>query len=231
VSDSKIAGWPRPESEDEIRSLLERARGGDPTDLAALRRAMDHYPEIWREYGDLAAFAQGAWIDLISGSDLVLRESLGRKVEAMTAELVGPAPSPLETLLVGRIAACWLQVSYADAAAARTGEMSMQQGNYLRKRQDSAHRRYLSAVGTLAMTRRLFGTSGSTARSSSDSTGPSRVVGSDPGPDEPGGHGTGIMAGEQAEDNLTLEFGPPRSDGPGRGQRGSPRRPMGTSGP
>ena len=229
MSDSKIAEWSRPESEDEIRCLLERARGGDATDLAALRRAMDRHPEIWQAYGDLAAFAQDAWIDLISGSNLVLKESLGRQVEAMTAELAGESPSPLERLLIERIAACWLQVSYADAAGARTGEMSIPQGKYLQQRQNSANRRYLSAVGALAMTRRLLGTSGSTARSSSVSTGPVQVVDGEPASDEPGEHGIGIMAGDQAEDNLTLGFVRPRSEGPGRGQRGSPRRPKGTS--
>jgi hypothetical protein len=229
VSDSKIAEWSRPESEDEIRCLLERARAGDPAELEALGQAMDRHPRIWQEYGDLAGHAQDAWIDLIAGMDLALKESLGRQVEAMTAELGGPDPTPLEVLLVERIAACWLQVSYADAAAARTCEISIQQGNYLRKRQDSAHRRYLSAVGALAMTRRLLSSSGTTARSSLASTDPVQVDGGEPAADEPGEHGMGIMAGDQAEDNLTLEFGPPRSDGPGSGQRRSPRRPRGTS--
>ena len=38
--DSKIMEWLKPQSEDEIRSLLERARRGDSTDLAALRQAL-----------------------------------------------------------------------------------------------------------------------------------------------------------------------------------------------
>ena len=118
---------------------------------------MNQYPAIWHAYGDLAGHAQDAWLDLIAGVDLALKESLGRQVEAMRAELAGPHPSPLETLLVERIAVCWLQASYSDAAAAQTGEISIQQGNYIRKRQDSAHRRYLTAVGALAMVRRLLG--------------------------------------------------------------------------
>jgi hypothetical protein len=134
VSDSKIAAWSRPQSEVEIRGLLERARGGDPTDLVALRQAMNQHPEIWQDYGDLAAHAQDAWIDLVSGADLALRESLGRQIQAMKAELVGPAPTPLEMLLVERIVACWLQVGYADATAAQKGELSIQQANCLRKR-------------------------------------------------------------------------------------------------
>ena len=91
----------------------------------------------------------------------------GRRVGAMMADLAGSSPSPLESLLVDRIGACWLQLSYADATAAQAGEMSIQQGNYLRKRQDSAHRRYLTAVGALAMTRRLLGSAVDSAGSES----------------------------------------------------------------
>ena len=58
VSDSKIAEWSRPQSEDEIRDLLERARRGDQTELAALRQAMNQHPELWEAYGDLASHAQ-----------------------------------------------------------------------------------------------------------------------------------------------------------------------------
>jgi hypothetical protein len=69
----------------------------------------------------------------------------------MRCELAGPDPSPLEALLVGRIVASWLMVSYADAAVAQAREVSLRQADFARKRQDSAHRRYLTAIGALAM--------------------------------------------------------------------------------
>jgi len=226
VSESRIVEWSKPESEDEVRSLLERARGGDPTDLAALRQAMDRYPQIWREYGDLAGHARDAWFDLIAGSDLALKESLARQIEAMKAELAGESSSPLETLLIERIAACWLQLSYADATAARTGEMSTQQANYLRKRQDSAHRRYLAAIGSLAMVRRLLGSAAKasgTTRSSLATTDPARVVGCDPATDERGERRNGSAERDHDEDDLLLEFSSPRSDLPVARQRGPAR--------
>jgi hypothetical protein len=197
-------------NENEIRHLLERARGGDATELASLREALDQYPKTWRAYGDLAAHARNVWISLIAGMDLALKESLGHKVEEMKAELAGPDPSPLEVLLVERIVACWLQVGYADAAAAQAGEMSIQQGNYIRHRQDSAHRRYLSAIATLAMTRRLLGlaTSASSRGSGTKSrtSGPVRVVGAETiecGHDELGGH----LPESGSGDGDSLEFG------------------------
>jgi hypothetical protein len=213
VSESKIAEWPRPKDEDEVRRLLELARGGDPMCLAALRQVLDSHPEIWQAYG---GHARNAWIDMIAGKDLALGESLGRRVGAMMADLAGPSPSPLESLLVDRIGACWLQLSYADATAAQAGEMSIQQGNYLRKRQDSAHRRYLTAVGALAMTRRLLvssaGLSGSESKKVLSLTRPDNHAGADPldgGPELPG---TSRVMGGSAEPDLVLEFGPPGED-------------------
>ncbi len=167
------------EGEAEIRNLMNRAGAGDPTDLAALRRALDRHPEVWRSHGDLAAHARDAWIGLVAGPDLALAESLARRVAAMQAELAGPDPSPLEALLAGRIVACWLQVSYADAAAAQSGGMTIHQADHVIRRQDSAHRRYLTAVGALATVRRMLGP-GATApgkKNGSSSSRPAGVLG------------------------------------------------------
>jgi hypothetical protein len=143
--------------EARIQSVLERARAGDREALPELRRILDERPGIWKHYGALAAHARNAWIGLISGADLALQESLDRQAEALKQELTGTDSSPLETLLIERIVACWLQMAFADLTAARAGEISLAQSNEIRKRQDSAHRRYITAVGALAMTRRLLG--------------------------------------------------------------------------
>jgi hypothetical protein len=213
--------------------LLERARGGDATELAALREALDSHPEIWRAFGDLAAHARDAWINLISGVDVVLKESLSRQIEALKGELAGPAPSPIETLLVERIAACWLQMGYTDAVAAGVENISIQQANYNRKRQDSAHRRYLTAVGALAMTRRLLGSAaeatGAMAKTSLASTGPAKVVGDDLATEELGEPRTTVSEDNRAEDGRVLEFRPTRVDLPGGGQRGPHRKSRGSS--
>jgi hypothetical protein len=217
VSNSKIVGWLEPQSEAEIRTLLQRAHSGDATDLAALREALDRYPEIWQAYGNLAKHARDALIEQIAGVDQVLKESLGRQVEAMKAELAGPAPSPLETLLIERIVACWIQIGHADLAAAQARDVSIQQANYASKRQDSCHRRFLTAVGALAMTRRLLGSAGSSARPGSKvglpSTGPADDVGTDSASDGLEKQGNLREEGDQTEDGLVLEFGS-ATDGP-----------------
>ena len=225
MSDRNDEAWPTPPGEAEVRRLLERARGGDATEMAALRAALDDHPETWQAYGDLAGHAQGAWIDLIAGVDLALKEALGRRVEALKAELAGPDPSPLETLLIERVAACWLQVGHADAAAVPTGPVSIPQGDHARKRQDSAHQRYLAAVGALAMTRRLLGSTGAATPGSAKL--PAEAVearSEDPGPEE---RVSVEPEGEPGEGGGVLEFAPIR----GRAGTGKPgrRRPPGAS--
>jgi hypothetical protein len=226
---SKILGWLEPQSEAEIRTLLERARSGDATDLEALREALDRYPEIWQAYGNLAKHARDALIEQIAGVDLALVESLSRQVEAMKAELAGPAPSPLETLLIDRIVACWIQIGHADLAAAQAKDVSIQQANYNRKRQDSAHRRYLTAAGALAMTRRLLGpaggSSGLASKARSPSTGPGKIDGDNCSIHRDGEQGAVRAADDPSEDDNLLEIGPTSEGASGKN---SPRRRRGS---
>src|SRR5262245_53031389 len=80
-----------------------------------------------------------------------------RKLELLRAELAGPSPSPVERLLVERAVACWLQVQDADVryAQAQPGGPSTAHNEFLQRRMDRAHRRYLSALRTLALVRKL----------------------------------------------------------------------------
>jgi hypothetical protein len=151
---------PQPEPLDSLeglRALAARARS-DPSALPELRRALDLHPEIWRRVGDLAARAEQLWVELIAGPDVLAREALLHHLEALKVELAGPSPSPLERLLVERVAACWLQINHADAAAALARDVSIKQAEFAIKRQDRAHRRHLSAVAALATVRRLLPT-------------------------------------------------------------------------
>jgi hypothetical protein len=92
----------------------------------------------------------------LGGEDnLAFREAIKRKRAALREELEGPTPSPTERLLVDRVVACWLQVQEADLRYAQAGNCSFAQADYHLKRQDRAHRRFLSAMKTLATIRKL----------------------------------------------------------------------------
>ena len=103
-------------TQDEVTTLLRKAEKGDTTVLPALRTWMDRTPGYWEEVGDLANTARESLIRALSGDkNLVVQEAHARKCTALTAELAGPQPSPLERLLVERIVLCWLHLHYDEA--------------------------------------------------------------------------------------------------------------------
>ena len=107
--------------------------------------------------GDLAAQAEAAWADLAAGTDLHLRECLLLRAEALREELAGPAPSPVERLLVGRVVACWTQMAYFDAIEAQSlgTEEKPRLAAFRAKRQEQAHRMYLTSLAALTTLRKL----------------------------------------------------------------------------
>jgi hypothetical protein len=148
------ASAPTPE---EVKKLLRKAEKGDKTVLPILRTWMDQTPGYWEEMGDLAHTARASLIRSLSGDkNLVVQEAHARKCAALTAELAGPQPSPLERLLVERIVLCWLHLHYTETLYVQnTHNFSLRQAEYYEQRLSKAQARYLSAIRTLAQVRRL----------------------------------------------------------------------------
>jgi hypothetical protein len=143
---------------ERLAELVQRAQQGDMTVLPLLREALEADPSLWREYGDLAAQAQEAWLRLLGGTDYMLSESVRLKLTALRQELGTEGASPLEKLLIERIVACWLQTHYADAlyAQAKGPGSTTSVRQELMKRQESSQRRYLAAIKQLALVRKLL---------------------------------------------------------------------------
>ena len=70
-------------------------------------------------------------------------------------QLSGPEPSPLERLLVDRIAVCWLQVCYSDMAASEETESDLPLDEFEIKRLDRAQSRFHRAIRELTSFRKL----------------------------------------------------------------------------
>jgi hypothetical protein len=146
---------------DDIDALATAASRGDQSALEVLRTAIcdtDH--RLWSEIGNLALWVQNELINMMfTREELAAREAVKAKLLELTSELSGPSPSPLERLLVERIATCWLDAAEADRRylKASKGECSFAQGEYFQRRQDRAHKRLLSAIRTLAQVRKLGG--------------------------------------------------------------------------
>ena len=155
MNEHEPSGGPAAPDLDEISAVLARAGAGDQSALPRLRALLDE-TQLWRQLGDLAAHAELTWIGHVSGTDLALREMLARKLGALKAELGGPAPSPLERLLVDRIAINWLIVSHADLETAATKDGDPRRADLALKRQGQAELRFATAIKALATVRRLL---------------------------------------------------------------------------
>jgi hypothetical protein len=140
----------------EIQAVLLRAQKGDVSVLPRLREILDANPAIWQRYGDLGLHSQNAWIRHIAGPDLYLSEALSRKVGSLHKDLQSPSATPLERLLVERIGACWMQLHYADCAAAQARGIGIKEAAFAERRQDSANRRLVASIRALALVQRVL---------------------------------------------------------------------------
>jgi hypothetical protein len=149
------------ESAPELKDAVERASRGDRSALPTIRQRLDTKSDEWWVANDFARMTTRAQIGQIYEDNLFARETLERQVERLKAELSGANPSPLERLLVERIACCRLQVNYAEtknAEYAKAGR-NFQASEYYQKRVDRAQQRYIAAIKALAQVRRLLGSS------------------------------------------------------------------------
>ncbi len=145
-----------PKTKDELRTLLTRAQAGDRAVLPVVRRMLDDPANVRLLGGDLAEHATNSFVTAMNGTDLGFAEAVRRRLELLRAELLGDSPTPLERVLVERVAACWLQVQDADIRAAQgQAGASFKQAEFLQRRMDAANKRFLAAVRTLALVRRL----------------------------------------------------------------------------
>ena len=144
------------QKEDELARLVGRAERGDLAVLPALREALAANPHLWQTYGDLALQAEGALVRAAAGRNLLLGESLLFKLRALKAELGGDGDSPLERLLIARVAATWLQTNYYDTMVAQAAGAGEARLRALQRLQDAAARRHLASIKQLAVVRRLL---------------------------------------------------------------------------
>src|SRR6266487_4000538 len=72
------------------QALVQRGMQGDREVLPALRTLLDTQPALWTEVGTLTMEVEQAWLQLLTGDDLVTREVLHRQLQAWKAELAGP---------------------------------------------------------------------------------------------------------------------------------------------
>jgi hypothetical protein len=152
-----------------LRELSAKVKAGDKAARRELRRTVaESSPEVVARAADFARAGEWLMIKSASGGEPLTEEALAVRLEHMRAEVAGEEPTPLEVLLAERVVACWFLVELLDAnmSAQLSPEAKKRSGggvsvSFVReivKMQESAHRRYLSAVEALARVRRLQAT-------------------------------------------------------------------------
>jgi hypothetical protein len=130
---------------------------GDRSILPALRILLDTRPDLWQAIDTLADRVRQAWLQRLTSTDVVAQEILSRQLQALQEEIAGPYATPLEHLLVERIALCWLQVQHAELTAAQMlTKPSPLQETWVQQRQDRTQGRLLMAIKALAQVRKLL---------------------------------------------------------------------------
>src|SRR3954469_3651023 len=62
----------------ELRAVVAKAKAGDAGVLPRLRAILDNNVELVEYYGDLGRHAEAAWLALVGGNNLYLKETLAR---------------------------------------------------------------------------------------------------------------------------------------------------------
>jgi hypothetical protein len=155
VSETKKPTEPAESGQRDLWAIVRRAEKGDESTLPALRQALAAHGGLVESAGNLARQVQATLVGNAAGKNLLFRESLMAKVDRLRADLAGPDPTPLENLLADRIALCWLSLHDAEARFAQAEDLTFKQAEFWQHRIDCAHRRYLSAIKTLATIRKF----------------------------------------------------------------------------
>lgn len=164
IADGAKASLKLEERIQELQTLSDKAEVGDKDARQELRRlvrksspeAIAKCSEYVHQYRDILAKTAG-------GGSPLLQDVILERARLIALELAGDNPTPLEVLLSERVASLWVLVELQEALGAAWYD----RGNKDRpspafmiqmvRLQESAHRRYLAAIKTLAQVQRLRG--------------------------------------------------------------------------
>ena len=148
----------------ELQELADKAEGGDDGARLELRRRLrEESPEVVAGCSDSARSYRRLLAERSSGGNPLRKEAISERAGRMALELAGENPTPLEVLLSERVASLWVLVELQEAllaawyykAKATSPTFVLQ----MARLQESAHRRYLAAIKTLAQVQKLQGPS------------------------------------------------------------------------
>jgi len=144
-------------SPQDIRQLITKANKGNEQALDTLCATVEDTAPLWKQF-NMPTQALESLLKAFFGPDALLtHEAQRRQCAALRRELEGPAPTPIERLLVSRIVLCWLHLYCVEAIYGHGIEqgLSITQHDFHQRRLSQAQSRYLAAIRTLSQVRRL----------------------------------------------------------------------------
>ena len=138
-----------PEERETWQELREQSSRGDREAAAALLPFLDAHPQLQDRLGDLSRLALNQWLELVGGRDAVAVRATHGKVMQLVDSLRQDASDPLEELLARRVGLLWLQAHYVDVQLAQATSRTMQEQEFLAKRQRTTDQAHAVAIQTL----------------------------------------------------------------------------------
>jgi len=153
----------------ELRDLSEKAQDGDKAARAKARRDLvqklrESSPAVIARASDVSRSAQHMLIGTAVGGDPLTELALSGRLDMLREEIAGENPTALEVLLTEQVVSCWMWLQLLNALMSAQFKLKLPDGvkrsppSYVRhmlKVEESAHRRFLASVTTLARVRKL----------------------------------------------------------------------------
>ena len=136
--------------------FIRQAQCGDTSTLPVVRQLLDQEEKHNQNLvTHIAETALDSVIKQMCGVDVLAQESYRREAASLRQKLTLTQSSPLEDLLIERIVLCWLDINYAQTVWSNIANPMWKQTTSHQDRIDRAHRRYLSAIKSLAQVRKM----------------------------------------------------------------------------
>jgi hypothetical protein len=148
----------------ELRALSEKVQDGEEGARTELRRALrQSAPGVLAGCSNKVRVYRSMLAEKMAIGDPLVKEATLQQAERMVLELAGENPTPLEVLLSEPVASLWILSELQEALMAaryyKGGGTPISVVLQMARLQESAHRRYLAAIKTLAQVQKLQGPS------------------------------------------------------------------------
>jgi hypothetical protein len=140
---------------DELRQLVSDANAGDTSALNELTAALRRNPDIVSETLDLEGHCLQQALDLICGTNAVVRKAILIKLKTIEDEIAGPGSSYGLFLVAKRVSMGWLVLQAAELLCQGALDGPAIPKRWLQFR-DSAEYRYLYALKVAEGTKRIL---------------------------------------------------------------------------